>query len=121
MALTVTCTGVIVGYCSIDRASMATTPARPRMIETTTAKIGRSMKNRDMALGSGLHDAGRARVQRHRAVDDHLVAVVEALRDEPVAPQPPAHLDGPRPRLPLLVHHPHEVPPRALLHGPLGD
>src|SRR5512139_278970 len=121
VAVTVTCTGVIVGYCSTGRASMATTPARPRMIETTAAKIGRSMKNLDMALHPGLDDDGHAGVESHRAVDDHLVSVVEAFRDEPVALLPPADLDGPRLGPPLLVDHPHEVPLRALLHGPLGD
>src|SRR5690242_7704625 len=45
-ACTVTCTGVIVGYCCTGSTRIATAPAMTRMIETTAAKIGRSMKKR---------------------------------------------------------------------------
>ena len=47
VADTVTCTGVIVGYCWTGSTTIETRPAMQRMIETTAAKIGRSMKNRE--------------------------------------------------------------------------
>ena len=47
VADTVTCTGVIVGYCWTGSTTIDTSPARQRMIETTAAKIGRSMKKRE--------------------------------------------------------------------------
>ena len=45
----VTCTvgGVILGYCSIGRLYIATTPRITVMIAMTLAKTGRSMKNLD--------------------------------------------------------------------------
>ena len=51
-SVTVTCTGVIVGYCSIGSARIATSPASTMMIETTAAKIGRSMKKRENISGA---------------------------------------------------------------------
>ena len=44
VADTVTCTGVIVGYCCTGSAVIDTRPASTMMIATTAAKIGRSMK-----------------------------------------------------------------------------
>src|SRR4029450_12251468 len=44
---TVTCTGMIDGYCEPGSARIATSPARTMMIETTAAKTGRSMKKRE--------------------------------------------------------------------------
>ena len=45
--MTVTCTGVIVGYCATGSSIIETAPASEMMIATTAAKIGRSMKNRE--------------------------------------------------------------------------
>ncbi len=47
IVLTVTCTGMIVGYCSIGSARIAIRPASTMIVDTTTAKTGRSMKNRE--------------------------------------------------------------------------
>ena len=43
-ALTDTVTGVISGYCAIGKLIIATAPAIVMTIETTAAKIGRSMQ-----------------------------------------------------------------------------
>src|SRR5512143_99862 len=47
VADTVTWTGVMVGYCWTGSTTIETSPAMHRMIETTAAKIGRSMKKRE--------------------------------------------------------------------------
>ena len=47
VADTVTCTGVIDGYCATGSCDIDTTPARQMTSATTAAKIGRSMKNRE--------------------------------------------------------------------------
>ena len=47
VAVTVTWTGVIVGYCATGSCVIATRPASERMMATTAAKIGRSMKKRE--------------------------------------------------------------------------
>jgi hypothetical protein len=54
--VTVTCTGVIVGYCATGSSIIETAPASEMMIATTAAKIGRSMKNREN-MGEGLRQA----------------------------------------------------------------
>jgi hypothetical protein len=41
--------GAICGYCAIGSTCEATSPAMTMMIEMTDAKIGRLMKNFDMA------------------------------------------------------------------------
>ncbi len=54
VADTVTCTGVIDGYCATGSCDIDTTPARQMTSATTAAKIGRSMKNREnMRRGTG--------------------------------------------------------------------
>ena len=45
----VTVGGAISGYCAMGSTFNATRPARTRMIAITDAKIGRRMKNFDMA------------------------------------------------------------------------
>src|SRR5260221_10000016 len=45
VADTVTCTGVIDGYCATGSCVIDTRPARQMISATTAAKIGRSMKN----------------------------------------------------------------------------
>src|SRR5512136_2454945 len=47
VADTVTWTGVIVGYCSTGRRNIETPPAMTMTRETTVAKMGCSMKNRE--------------------------------------------------------------------------
>src|SRR5258705_11899692 len=80
---------------------MARAPASMMTMAMTQAKIGRSMKKRDMArsFSSGigrlrrgvrcflLNDRlyGRTRAHFLQAIDDELVAWIEARRDQPVA------------------------------------
>src|SRR6186997_1684243 len=59
VADTVTCTGVIVGYCWTGSTFIATRPARQMMMETTAANTGRSMKNRENMPGDSRLLAGR--------------------------------------------------------------
>jgi hypothetical protein len=47
VADTVTCTGVMLGYCATGSRYIDTPPARQMMIATTAANIGRSMKKRE--------------------------------------------------------------------------
>src|SRR6476619_6277884 len=102
--------GATSGYCAIGSARMDATPARMITIEITHAKTGRLAKNlASMSLprSGGTRartrrargQSGRARcrrrgallcpVNRHarpdlvRALDDHLVAVLQAVLDEP--------------------------------------
>ena len=45
----VTAGGAMVGYCAIGRVKIASPPANMMTMAITQAKIGRSMKKRDMA------------------------------------------------------------------------
>src|SRR6185312_12056786 len=135
VAETVTCTGVIVGYCCTGRNSTASPPASMKMIATTAAKIGRSMKKRENMRGAAAYfGAARLRSRRRdvrrrvdlgagreaqRAVDDHRVAVLEALVDEPVVAVPVADVDRPHRGLAVLAEQPHEVALGTLLDGAL--
>src|SRR6185295_19284407 len=51
MAVTVTTGGAISGYCAIGSTRIAASPASTMKIESTAAKIGRSMKKRENTLG----------------------------------------------------------------------
>src|SRR5512135_3049292 len=54
VVVTVTCTGVMVGYCAIGSTDIDTSPATQMSNETTVANIGRSMKNlENMSRGPG--------------------------------------------------------------------
>src|SRR3972149_10307694 len=58
MARTVTTGGAISGYCAIGSTRPAARPASTMNIDSTTAKIGRSMKNLESMVGppgSGFH------------------------------------------------------------------
>src|SRR5512135_322927 len=63
---------MIVGYCSIGRARIATSPASTMMIETTAAKTGRSMKKRENTRFSpdGERDVDAPRLLGFGAADD---------------------------------------------------
>src|SRR5512135_3268339 len=54
VVVTWTVTGVIVGYCSTGRDTIATSPAMTTINETTVAKIGRSMKNLENVIARSL-------------------------------------------------------------------
>src|SRR5687767_2153075 len=102
-----TLVGAMSGYCSIGSEKNAPIPLSITMIASTQAKIGRSMKIRDMASLPGLVRAGLPRTAlpgrgnllrctgRYRP-DLHVVpdVVAEALGDHAVA------------RLEALGHHP---------------
>src|SRR6478609_2336240 len=102
-----TLVGAISGYCSIGSTLNAPIPPSMTMIASTQAKIGRSMKIRDMSGLPGLARAGPARAagsgrsdllrraRRDRAdlavvldvvaepLGDHTVARLQALRHHP--------------------------------------
>src|SRR5438445_4936024 len=76
-AVIVTVGGAISGYCATGNTCQATSPASVVMIAMTEAKIGRSMKNRDMApcLLCGRHGRGlgfRGRLRTHRGARPNL-------------------------------------------------
>src|SRR5712691_4276989 len=120
-AVIVTVGGAISGYCATGNTCQATSPASVMMIAMTEAKIGRSMKNRDMApcllcgrRRRGLGFRGRLRTHRgtrpqlEQVVENDSVAGVEAAEDHPVGTDPVAHLDRAGRGLVLLVEREHE-------------
>src|SRR5260370_3530565 len=99
--LTLTTGGAMSGYCATGSRPTDTTPTMTKTIETTAAKIGRSMKKwerrmRDSrSIGADLSAGGRrgrgARLLRrnpcagasaHQAVDDDVVVGCQTLRDD---------------------------------------
>src|SRR5438034_6082749 len=103
------------GYCAMGRLRIAARPASTMKMDSTAAKMGRSMKKREnmglflrlrfcFRLGAGLGDAHRrSRPEAHQALDDHAVAGLHALVDDPGIARPLADLDRPRLRGVLLV------------------
>src|SRR5690349_22559554 len=97
MARTTTEGGTTSGYSLIGSVSIAMRPAMKITIESTAAKIGRSMKKRDrrmvLALRDGRvgrvlhgHHLGRhldARPHPHQAVHDDLLAGLEPRAHDP--------------------------------------
>src|SRR5437764_6357792 len=123
-ACTVTTGGAISGYWATGSERIAASPASTMKVEMTAAKSGRSMKKRDnmgvpsRLLGRGavggrsrFFSAGcrrrfgarqldrRARLQPGDAVDDHVVAGIQAGFDDekiaPIAVDPVADTDRP--------------------------
>src|SRR5215472_5610142 len=93
--LTLMMGGAISGYCATGRRKNDTPPMITNTIETTAAKIGRSMKKCEMRIG-GLVGLGgraarggrrgfllrrhlRARARAHEAVNDDVVILLEIL------------------------------------------
>src|SRR3954447_8806590 len=96
------------GYCSIGSDTIAPSPPSMMMIASTQAKIGRSMKIRDMGLAARrsartprpgrrrlggsdpLRGRGRDRpdggsgLEVAGALGDHLVAAAQPARDHPI-------------------------------------
>src|SRR5437016_1702219 len=112
-ACTVTTGGAMSGYCAMGRLRIAARPASTMKMDSTAAKIGRSMKNLEnmgrvllllfvrlrfcFRLGAGLGDAHRrSRPEAHQALDDHAIAGLHALVDDPGIARPFADLDRPR-------------------------
>src|ERR1700732_2176414 len=89
--------GAISGYCAIGRRKNDTPPTITNTIETTAAKIGRSMKKCEMRMGGLVRlRRGAARGRRrllllrgdlhagphaHEAVDDDVLVLLEPLLD----------------------------------------
>src|SRR5580704_7208114 len=98
--------GAIVGYWAIGKVSTPTMPPSITSMARTQAKIGRSMKKRDMRgarFCSAHHDrrrggSGRDRLYRRaglhidQAIDDQPIARLQAAGDDPVGSHGPAHL-----------------------------
>src|ERR1700704_673779 len=124
--------GAISGYCAIGSRPKETTPRMTKTRDTTPAKIGRSMKKREMRMGRsgasvgrglgncgerrGVGTAGRflrrhldARTRPHQAVDDDAVVGAKAAvahgQPTPTLPNRPVF----RPRHVLAVDHEHEL------------
>ena len=66
MARTTTDGGTTSGYSLIGSANIAIRPAMKMTIDSTAAKIGRSMKKRENCIGSALRGADVAGIGHHR-------------------------------------------------------
>src|SRR5690242_9025693 len=101
--LTLMIGGAISGYCATGRRKNDTPPMITNTIETTAAKIGRSMKKCEIRIDRALLGLGRgaargrrrrlllrvhlrARPRAHQAVDDDVVVRLEPLLLGPVVP-----------------------------------
>src|SRR5213079_3062150 len=106
--------GVIGGYCATGRVTAATAPARVMTIDSTAAKIGRSMKKcENMAVTAGspsaLLRARRAgRLRRVLHLDLHF-----RLRPHPLHPAN----DHPLALLDPVLDHSHAVDGLPEFHG----
>src|ERR1700674_1668692 len=93
--------GAMAGYCDTGREKIDSPPASITMMPTTQAKMGRSMKNWATGAPRALHDrlpswllgaASRhgahlcSRPDLLPALDDHLIAGLEAACNEPGGP-----------------------------------
>src|SRR6185369_3756614 len=126
--LTLITGGAISGYCATGRRENATMPRITKTIETTEAKIGRSMKKCDMrmdarprlfrslgsARGTGRRSAGLLRghlhagARLHQTADDHAVFRPDAVLDDALAVRHKlAERDVFLPRRVLAIDHQH--------------
>src|SRR6185437_16628310 len=118
------CGGAMSGYWATGRKAIDSAPASMITMAMTQAKIGRSMKKRDMALrpaaaltrGSGGTRGRRAGGNRAhlgpgldalQALDDHPVAGLEALGHQPVGTDGLGDLDRAQFGLVLVADHQH--------------
>src|SRR4051794_30349301 len=126
--------GAMSGYCAIGKIALATKPAITMMIAMTPASTGRSMKNfENMSVGRGggyrlrvrllfrLRDNGDAGIQLHQVVEDHGVAVLESLADDPVLADPITDFNITLHGLAIGTDGPHEATLRSLQHGGLRN
>src|SRR5437867_4272229 len=110
------------GYCAMGRLRIAARPASTMKMDSTAAKIGLSMKSREnmdlflrlrfgfrlalrlrRRLGASFGDAHRrSRPEAHQALDDHAIAGLHVLVDDPGIARPFADLDRQRLRGVLL-------------------
>src|SRR5690349_6965348 len=130
MARTTTEGGTTSGYSLIGSVSIAMRPAMKITIDSTAAKIGRSMKKRDRRMVLTLRDGrvgrvlhghhlGRnldARAHPHEAVHDDLLAGLEPRAHDPeTVVREPTELDRAVRETVTLGQHQHEL---AILIGP---
>src|SRR5947208_13314144 len=139
-ACTVTTGGAMSGYCAIGRLRIAARPASTMKMDSTAAKIGLSIKKREnmglflrlrflllrlrRRLCPGFGDAHRrSRPQAHQALDDHAIAGLDALVDDPGIARPFADFDRARLGGVVLIDDVDELALRALEHRALrhGD
>src|SRR5688572_24370191 len=125
----ITVGGAMSGYCEIGRIALATSPAITMTMAMTPASTGRSMKNfENMSVGRRGGTGGRligrcplrhhsgARLQLHEVVEDHRVALVQPLANDPVLTDPVADLHGPLCRLAACIDGPHIAAEISLQH-----
>src|SRR5882757_2194168 len=117
------------GYCAIGSRPTDTAPTMTKTIDTTAAKIGRSMKKWERRIrgsrlmGVDLRAGGQCRSgarflrrnlcawpRSHEAVDDDVVLGHQALRDDAQAIHDRPERDVFRPGDVLGVDHQHELP-----------
>src|SRR5260370_32430849 len=122
--LTLTTGGAISGYWATGSCPTDTAPTMTKTIETTAAKIGRSMKKWERrirgprSIGADLRAGGRrrsgarllrrnlsARARPHQAVDDDIVVGRQTLGDDPQAIDARPERDVSRPGDGLGVVH----------------
>src|SRR5260370_762044 len=118
--LTRTTGGAMSGYCATGSRVTATVPTITKTIETTAAKIGRSMKKceRRISVGPGLSGGSRralpvrrdlgARTRAHQPVDDDVVVGRKAVDHAQAVDHRPEG-DVFRPRHIVGVYHQHEL------------
>src|SRR5208282_4127155 len=97
--------GAISGYCAIGRRENDTPPRITKTIETTAAKIGRSMKKCESRIFSAL---GLSRPWLHRGVDDDAIGRRKAVLDHAQAVVELAERDVFLPHHAAVVDHEHE-------------
>src|SRR5947207_10383706 len=119
----------------MGRLRIAARPASTMKMDSTAAKIGLSMKKREnmvlllrrwLALrlrrrfGASFGDVHRgSRPEAHQTLDDHAIAGLHALVDDPGIARPLADLDRPRLCGALLVDDVDELALRSLHHRAL--
>src|SRR3954471_21905679 len=93
-AVTVICGGTIEGNWATGRSLSATRPPSTVTIAMTIATIGRRMKKRDMSVALRRPRVDRRAVANGRGVDDHAIAGLQPLLDDPSAADPRPELYG---------------------------
>src|SRR5688572_9216945 len=114
--------GAISGYCATGSVALATRPAITITIAMTPASTGRSMKNfENMSVarrgGCSLRDHRDTRIQLHQVVEDDGVAIVQALANDPVLPDPFADFDRALRGFAVRADDPDEAALISLQHG----
>src|SRR5207248_284636 len=123
--LTLIIGGTISGYCAIGRRMNETPPRMMNTIDSTEAKIGRSMKKREILIAGSIRlrlRPGRPRRRSlllrrhfgtwprpHQAVDDDAVVRRDPVLDDAQVADELAERDVSRARNILAIDHEHEL------------